>query len=105
MQDYKEAACHSTSFGPPWVSIWTTPAPDFLKVNVDVAWNSLDKVCDHSGAIICCASRRYACCSTILHAELLAIRFGLNQRLNNILLESVSLMAKKELEKGSWLFL
>lgn len=111
MQEFIKVIFRNTSLGLPQVSTWTILAPGFLQINVDASWNSHEKVDmvavivhEHSGATVCCATRRHACCSAVLHAELLAIKFGLklalNHRYTKILLESDSLMAIKDLEKG-----
>lgn len=110
-QDLKKAVCQSATLSPAPISTCVAPPSGLLKVNVDASWNVHDNVAvvavvirDHSGATVCCASWRYACCSAVLLAELLAIRFGLDltlqQRLHKILLESDSLMAINELKKG-----
>ncbi|XVF64415.1 hypothetical protein PTKIN_Ptkin09bG0167500 [Pterospermum kingtungense] len=63
---------------------WTPPCLGKVKINVDATWNVVDNVAvvavlarDHEGVIVYCSSRKFNNVESVLFAELLAIRCGM----------------------------
>ncbi|XVE84948.1 hypothetical protein DITRI_Ditri17bG0052600 [Diplodiscus trichospermus] len=90
---------------------WSLPPTGMVKINVDVAYSSLDQIAicasvarDDSGKVLCCALKRERNVGSVLHGELLAMQLGcemaLFQGLPHSMLESDSLMAVVEVRKG-----
>ncbi|XVF44016.1 hypothetical protein PTKIN_Ptkin02bG0085900 [Pterospermum kingtungense] len=91
--------------------VWSPPSSGFVKVNVDVAWSHIGRIVvsscvarDDLGNVLCCASRKDNFADSVLHGELLALRFGcelvLFQNLQQVLLETDSLLAVTEVRKA-----
>ena len=90
---------------------WQAPPEDAVKLNVDAAFFSNTKEAslgmvlrDHTGRTLLSAVRRVGEVYSPLQAELLAIQFGLeeckSQGLQTLIIESDSLLAIKEIDKG-----
>lgn len=102
----------SHPYGPPRPAVqWTPPRFGWYKLNVDAIFNSEElKACcamvmrDRYGQVVVSSKMTFWGMSCSLHAELRAILFGLNivkhQGLRVQYLESDSLLAVQQIEKG-----
>ncbi|XVF61327.1 hypothetical protein PTKIN_Ptkin08bG0121600 [Pterospermum kingtungense] len=110
-EDFLEICVNPVILGPGHQTSWCPPAVGRIKNNVDTAWYATEQNAvvvavarSDRGVVVCCATQKINFVEAVLHAELLALRFGCEMaffnNLQRIDIESDSFLPIREIDKG-----